>query len=77
MHYIGVDCRFMIDGGVRVRRVHLAGNWMPAETGRQWRDDDGLHVLIMLSGSDVRELLLRGEQLRWVMLPRRGAPAIA
>ncbi len=61
---VEVDCTFDDEGRVRVRRIRLGRPWRLVEQGRQWVDDDGRHVLIMLSGS-VSELLLRADTLAW------------
>lgn len=68
-HPVEVDCRFAADGAVRVRRVRWEGRWRPVEQGRQWQDDDGRHVLIMLGQDMVRELCLSPKTLRWELRP--------
>jgi hypothetical protein len=62
---VGVECRFAVDGSVRVRRVHLASGWRPVESGRQWLDDEGRHILIRLPDGVVRELVLQAGTLQW------------
>ncbi len=61
-----VRARFDRDGKVRV----LAFSWGGRElvvtsTGRTWIDDDGRHLLVMVSGEQVFELLLRRSDLSW------------
>jgi hypothetical protein len=68
MKIVGVDCRFAEDGAVQVRKVHLNGRWQSVGQGRQWVDESGRHVLIMLPGEEVRELVLQPETLSWVMI---------
>jgi hypothetical protein len=69
---VEVDCRFAADGTVRVRRIRLDGRWQPVEQGRQWEDDDGRHVLVMLPGGPVRRLWLDRTTLRWEMAALSG-----
>lgn len=65
MESVGVDCRFGQDGLVQVKQVQVNGRWLPVGQGRQWRDENGRHVLIMLPGNEVRELVLQPGTLRW------------
>lgn len=67
MRAIGVDCIFTAAGTVRVRRIRSNGRWQTVEQGRQWQDEEGRHVLIMLDGTFVREIVLNASDLRWVM----------
>ena len=66
---ISVECTFQADGRVRVRRVELNGRWYAIEQGRQWVDREGRHVLVMLNGSESRELLLRSDTMTWENRP--------
>ena len=65
MESVGVECRFGQDGSVQVKKVQVNGRWQPVGQGRQWVDENGRHVLIMLSGDEVRELVLQPDTLRW------------
>lgn len=67
MEPISVDCVFREDGRIEVRRIEVNGRWLPVEQGRQWVDQLGRHVLVMLPGSQVREIMLRPETMTWVM----------
>jgi hypothetical protein len=69
---IGVDCQFEADGGLRVRRIDLDGRWLAVGQGRQWVDQLGRHVLIMLPDDEVREILLQPDTMTWWLLPRGG-----
>jgi len=73
MERIGVDCRFEANGRVRVRRIRMGETWHTVAQGRQWQDDSGRHVLVMLAGERIEELLLSAEDLTWrlVMRPRQ------
>ncbi len=70
MQHVGVECRFNSDGSVQVKKVLLNGRWQSVGQGRQWLDENGRHVLIMLPDDQVRELLLPGT-LRWQLLDSR------
>ena len=73
---VEVDCRFDEDGRVHVRRVRLGRPWQAVEQGRQWVDDDGRHVLVLLAGG-VRELVLRADTLTWELRELPGARRLA
>ncbi len=73
MKTVGVDCRFSPDGSVQVKSVLLNGRWRPVGQGRQWVDENGRHVLIMLPSNEVRELVLRPEGLFWVLVEHRSS----
>ncbi len=63
MERIGVDCRFEANGRVRVRRIRMGETWHTVAQGRQWQDTSGRHVLVMLAGERIAELLLSAEDL--------------
>jgi hypothetical protein len=73
---IAVDCEFDEDGFVRVRRIKLDDHWLHVEQGRQWLDENGRHILIMIPGSEVQEILLSPGTLQWQLLPHRMGPPI-
>jgi len=79
MKPIGVDCTFAANGTVRVRRILVDEKWIPVGQGRQWVDGDGRHLLIMLPGSQVRQIRLRADTLTWEMtaVAGSGRPRIA
>lgn len=68
---IGVDCSFEEDGRVRVRRIMVDKSWFVVDPGRQWVDEHGRHVLIMIPGGRVFELLLSSETLTWQIVAAR------
>jgi hypothetical protein len=68
MKPISVDCTFKVDGSVRVRRVEIEGSWWSVGQGRQWVDEYGRHVLIMLPNNQVREIILRADSMTWEMV---------
>lgn len=73
MKSISVDCTFETDGSIRVRRVEIEGSWLSVEQGRQWVDENGRHVLIMLPNNQVREIILRADSMSWEMVTVSGS----
>jgi hypothetical protein len=71
MTRIRVECIFERDGRVRVRRIEFDGEWRQVAQGRQWSDDMGRHVLVMLPGEQIEELVLLAADLTWRLVPRR------
>lgn len=67
MHATEVDCVISSDGRIRVRRIKLEGGWVSVEQGRQWEDEIGRHVLVMIGGTMVWELRLSRKTLRWTL----------
>ena len=70
MNSIGVECRFGNDGTVQVKKVQWNGRWQSVGQGRQWLDENGRHVLIMLPGERVQELVLQAGSLQWGLVER-------
>ena len=68
---IGVECKFSADGNLMVSRVDLEGRWTAVEQGRQWVDQLGRHVLLMLPGRIIREIRLRPDTMTWELLPEK------
>ena len=68
MTTVSVECTFAADGRVQVRRVEVDGRWLTVEQGRQWLDQTGRHVLVMVPGRPVKELVLRPESLTWELV---------
>ncbi len=66
---VAVDCRFLADGAVQVRQVQIDGRWQSVGQGRQWLDEDGRHVLIMLPNDQIQQLTLRYDILAWEITP--------
>jgi hypothetical protein len=73
---IGVDCLFYPDGRIRLRRIKLGDQWVAVEQGRQWQDENGRHILIIIPGQEVQEILLNPDSLHWQLLPRQGGTPI-
>ncbi len=58
------------DAGFSPRHFIWRGQVFPVEsTGRQWEDDEGLHVLCMVSGGAVFELIFRLRPAGWWVNP--------
>ena len=68
---IGIDCTFKPNGKVRVRRIQLDEVWLPVAQGRQWVDNAGRHLLIMLPDETVEEILLQSYDLSWQLVQHR------
>jgi hypothetical protein len=59
----------------------IAGQWQPdrflwqgrmytiLESGRRWQDLDGEHILVMILGGQVFELILATDQISWYLKP--------
>ena len=75
MHPVEVTARFNPNGDITPVRFKWRDQDFPVlSTGRQWRDDRGLHILVMVPGDDVFELLYAAEDSRWY-LSKPGKPA--
>lgn len=73
---IAVDGVFHEDGRVTVRRIKIGDSWVHVQQGRQWADENGRHVLVMIPGRDVEELLFSSRALHWQLEPKRSSPQI-
>lgn len=61
-----VDAHFEADGKVRPHRFTWAQEWLDVtDVGRQWDEEDGHHVLVMVASRHTFELLLAQESLSW------------
>ncbi len=61
-----VEVRFEADGVVRPRRFTWNQAWLDvSDVGRQWTDEAGRHVLVMVGSRDTFELVLRRDSLTW------------
>jgi len=66
MEPIEVTARFSEDGTITVQ--HFAWNGVRyhlESAGRQWTDDDGQHMLVMVAGGQIYELVFKGGEGRW------------
>lgn len=70
MDPVEVTARFDEGGKVTPLSFNMKGKKYAVEsTGRQWRDEAGLHVLIMAGGERVFELFYAAESLTWFLKP--------
>lgn len=66
-----VKASFDQDGKVQVLSFSWGGSELGVTArGRTWMDDDGRHVLVMVSGERVFELVLRRSDLTWRVVGR-------
>ena len=70
-----VACLFTADGAIHVQRLKLDGRWQAPEQGRQWQDEHGRHLLIMLHGR-VHTLTLSAATLTWALHQRGQTTAV-
>jgi hypothetical protein len=64
---VGVACFFDEEGKITVRRISMDNQWIDVSQGRQWVDDEGLHVLIMLANDRAHELILDRSSMNWIL----------
>lgn len=74
MEMTAVDCRFMHDGSIEVKKIQVNGQWLGVEQGRQWVDRVGRHILVRVGSGPVRELWLRADTMTWVLRPSGRPP---
>ena len=61
-----VRAYFKEDKSVHPQRFTWEGRWLSvSDIGRQWVDDAGRHVLVMVAGQRTFELLLTRQNLTW------------
>ncbi len=68
MDAVEVLARFDAQGKVTPLRFNWQGQEFEIEsTGRRWRAEDGLHILVMTPGGRMFELLFSTDEFRWVL----------
>lgn len=68
MDRVEVNARFDANGHVRPVSLQVDGQTIPVDsTGRRWQADDGLHILTMLPGGRVVELVFRAQEMKWYL----------
>lgn len=66
---IEVEATFSHDGWPRPRQLRWEGETLAVvDTGRRWRDDDGIHVLVRVRDDRVFELHTNGSLWRGCVL---------
>jgi hypothetical protein len=65
---IEVIARFAKDGKIYPQSISWQGIDFPVEsTGRRWQDQEGLHILVMVPGERVLELIYQADQGMWYL----------
>ncbi len=68
---IGVECTFAKNGRCHIKRVQIDEQWHTVEQGRQWLDQQGRHVLVLIPGRPVQEIVLKPDTLTWELVNGR------
>jgi hypothetical protein len=73
MEAIEVTARFDSAGKITPVEFRWQGRVFPVDsTGRRWEDERGKHILVMIPGGRVYELIFEPQEGRWYLL-RTGA----
>jgi hypothetical protein len=68
MESIEVTARFDSQGKIVPLSFVLQGRTYPVEsTGRRWLDEEGHHILVMVPGDQVFELVYAPHEARWYL----------
>jgi hypothetical protein len=68
MDAIDVTAHFSPTGEVTPLRFTWNGaDYLVVDTGRSWQDEEGRHVLVMVPGNQVFELVLALPDFRWML----------
>jgi hypothetical protein len=68
MERIDVTVRFEISGRIEPLSFMLNGRVYPIEsTGRRWEEEQSLHILVMVPGNRVCELVFSPIDLGWYL----------
>jgi hypothetical protein len=68
MERIDVTVRFESSGRIEPLSFTYDGRTYPIEsTGRSWKDEQGFHILVMIPGDRVRELVFMPSDLGWYL----------
>ena len=68
MHPVEVTALFATDGTITPLRFRWRGSlYLVESSGRQWRAEDGYHVLVMTSSGLATELLFAVQENRWYL----------
>ena len=77
MEPVEVTARWDVEGSITPLQFVWKGCIYQVEsTGRQWGDAAGRHVLAMVPGGQVYELIFQPESLRWFLGFRGQNPAL-
>lgn len=66
MEPIEVTACFRPDGDINIQSLQINSVHYPViSTGRSWSDAKGFHILAMIAGNQVLELLFKCHEMRW------------
>ncbi len=78
MESVQVQARWKRSGGFEpIRFLWQGKNYRVETTGRDWEDEQGFHVLVMIQGGQVFELVFQLNPARWVGRPVLGSQTVA
>ncbi len=68
LHPVGVEARFYRDSQVTPLRFSWQGREYQVDScGRRWKDEAGLHFMVMIPGERVYELIFAPDEMRWYL----------
>lgn len=68
MQPVEVTARFDAKGKIYPLRLVLEGQeHLVVDVGRRWQDETGLHILVILSGFEAKELIYQAGEARWFL----------
>lgn len=68
MEPLEVTAKFDEDGKITPLRFTWKGkDYLVETTGRHWEDSDGVHILVMVPGERIFELVFDAAQVRWFL----------
>lgn len=72
MEPIEITAHFNEDGTITpLHFTWKGGRYRVESTGRRWTDEAGLHMLVMLSGGQIYELIFTSHNQRWYISQHR------
>jgi hypothetical protein len=72
MEPIEVTARFSEQGAITPLNFSWNGGRYKVESaGRQWTDEHGQHMLVMVAGAQIYELIFKGVEGRWYIAKTR------
>jgi hypothetical protein len=72
MDPIEVTAHFSEEGIITVQHFAWNGSRYHVESaGRQWTDDDEQHMLVMVAGGQIYELVYKSSEMRWYITKPR------
>jgi hypothetical protein len=75
---VQVQARWKRSGGFEPTQFQWDGTVYRVEsTGREWEDDQGYHVLCMIQGGKVFELIFHLNPAGWTIRPAAGGTTVA